>query len=282
MTKDHAICDRAYWIATKKAVSGADAQAADLGRRAHVLKVLQKSFRGIDVTCTPATWKQGKLTLLFDLGTHERVKRLEIEVQLHSCEISEAVAFVSPRFRRLGETNFWAVVDRDGAKIDWQPAKRMPRRRKGLVKISLTNEKLLEHLRAGPGVSCMFGGFETVKQLDDFLHGVTEGIDREKGKLLYPSTVGWTNLEIAPPSGVSFFQVTFGGERGAALFDVFVAAARRAGHPLASFEDEKLVLKDQTFSIGQCQGTLHNVWESSLQKTVEQEAQAEGPPPAGP
>jgi len=157
-----------------------------------------------------------------------------------------------------------------------------PRRKKGLVNIPLTYEKLLDHRRAGPGVSCLLGGFETVKGLDEFLDEVRAAIDRETGKLLYPSTVGWTNLEVIAPSGVSFYQMHFGGALGPALRDLYVAAARRTGHPVASFDGNMLTIDQSTenFPLDQCQATLHNVWERSLSGVVEQQIQGSTSPPS--
>lgn len=270
------------WVIRKKAVRSASGDTLDsvedMGRREHVQKVLAKNFPGIDLGQCPAVWKQEHLTLLFDLGTEKRVGCLEVEVRSSFGPIADAITILSPRFRRIGTSNFWGVFDDGGNEIQWSPPKPKPRQKKGLVNVHLTPEKLLEHCRAGTRASCWFGGLRTVKELDEFLHSVSRSIDRERGKQLYPSSVGWTNLEVATPSGGSFFKVDFGGEHGDGLREIYVASARSLGLRLAAFGDESLLVEGelQPFALAECTGVLHFVWASTARNAIEQGVQSDG------
>ena len=239
---------------------------ADLGRAAHVERVLLKTFAGANLDAGIVVWSGPKLMLFARPEQAERPRFVDFELSLSDTTVSEAVVKLSPRLRRLGSDRNWIVFDsQTGQQLLLAPPGRAPRRKKGLITISIDAGKLVEDLAShGSGETLLVGGLTDVEALDNFLDAKPPPEDFRG----LNGSFGWTNHEVRLPDGTRFFIIHFRGQAASALFDWYQNAAGAAGLHVAALTDGRIRITSaqeaSVYSLDECHAFTHNVWESSV------------------
>ena len=240
--------------------------AADLGRAAHVHKVLSKTFTGAVPETNILTWSGPGLTLIARPELADRPKFVDFEIHLHGITVDEAIVKLSPRFRRLASDRNWIVFNAETQQpMLLAPPGRAPRRKKGLVSITIAVPKLHEELESlGSGSTLIVGGLASVEALDTFLDAKPPPEDLIGAS----ASFGWTNIELRPPDGTRFFVVHFRGQAAVMLHEWYAKTAAGAQLPIASIAEGSLRVltpsKLLAYSLDDCHLFIHNVWESSV------------------
>jgi hypothetical protein len=198
----------------------------------------------------------------------ERPLYVDFQVDSEVDSKDALLELLSPRLRRLGDDHTWSFFEiESGLRLNLSPPKPRPRRKKGLVNISLELPELTQYLSVRWAHDILVGGLTDVAALDQFLHRHPPA-DQLRGM---EATLGWDNLEVITPDGTRFFSLHFGGKHANVIAEWYAASALSAGLAVASFDGLSLHIRAPSGSseeqLSRCSGVLHNVWESSL-KTV--------------
>lgn len=247
------------------------ASGEDLGRRAHVQKVLGETFVGSCPSGDVTVWQGAGIELRFEIGSAERVQAIEIGVELESPDVQGAISALSTKFRRLEDKRFWRVFDLPGHQpIEWDPPKRRRRSKKGMVTLPLSGSELLDRLTRETGSSLLFGGLGEAEVVD-FLFDLP--MTPQECQELEGVSAKYTNVEVYIPGGSSFFHLTFAGKAHEGYRELYRRAAVQAGLSIAWISGEHLVVEgppERTVLLTECEGRLHNVWESSVRPPVQE------------
>ncbi len=246
------------------------AAAADLGRRAHVQKVLLKVFSGSLVTANGTSLSKGTLQLTTHIDRSERPLFVDFHIDSEVDDEASLLELLSPRLRRLSDDHSWSVFEcSSGLRLALSPPKPRPRRKKGLVSLPLDPTKLREELGARSEHDFLVGGIADVAALDDFIRKVPPP-DQLRGMEV---TVGWDNLEVIAPDSTRYFSLHFGGKDASAIAAWYATSAQSLGLAIASPAGALLHIRGplgrSVVEVSSCSGIMHNIWEWSLKASTD-------------
>lgn len=247
-----------HWRARRVCPSSAQSPADDLGLYKHIEKVLAKTFSSAAPNANGMTWSKGPVQLALVIEQVARPTYVDFLLTLEDAEIDAAIDLLSPRLRRLAEDRFWQITDVTTSQpVALREAKRLPRRKQGVIDAALSVEELKLHLAMHRRrCTLLVGGLADVAALDRFLDNrpprdLALGLD---------ATFGWDNFTINTPDGTRFYALDFGGSAAHLIREWYASRARASSLMLAFADEDALILQHQdekrSVSIAECQGTL--------------------------
>ena len=133
------------------------------------------------------------------------------------------------------------------------------------VSVPQSPERLAVHL-GGLGANrrvVLVRGPRRVRDLQKFIKGLR--VPSELVSELAGSMIGYMNLELTTPDGLSYYAVETLGAADAG-WKVVAATAEAVGYQIADVRDLQVVpsgLEDRPIPIARCTGVLHNVYAST-------------------
>ena len=238
-------------------------KSEDLGRREHVVKVLLETFRGATIVGEDILWVQPAFEIRFQPEAVARPRRIDIVVSFSGIGSGEVISAISTKARgQLQERRFWQFFDAvTEERIRWNPPKRRPLSKKGLVTIEISMDTFLSHARSGPGTH-LWLSLRTASEVEAF-------VDRAPLEPKDAVTFGWKNLEVITPLGTHLFGFHFGGQGRESARARVQQFAEELGSSIATLDNGTLIVAGtppEVVDCSMCKVLLHDVWEDSLER----------------